>query len=236
MENVADIHAVILAGGLGTRLQSVVSDRPKVLAEVSGKPFLTYLLEQIANAGFHKVVICVGYMAEKIQDCFGSAYGPVQISYSREGEPLGTGGALRLALPQVSSNTVLVMNGDSYINVDLVDYVSWFFQRKCRASLLLTRVDDAARFGRVILNDDEDIIAFKEKQSDSGAGWINAGVYLLERSLLASIPAEGPYSLEREFFPTLVGKGLLGFCAEGRFIDIGTPESYAETEAFFAKG
>jgi NDP-sugar pyrophosphorylase family protein len=128
------------------------------------------------------------------------------------------------------------MNGDSYVDVDLSAYASWFFQKNCRASLLLTRVDNAARYGRVILNEDENIVAFREKQSDSGAGWINAGVYLLERSLIASIPSERSYSLEREFFPSLVGKELLGFCAEERFIDIGTPESYAETEAFFAKG
>jgi len=233
MENIANINAVILAGGFGMRLQSVISDRPKVLAEVSGKPFLSYLLEQIASAGLREVVICVGYMAEKIQDCLGETYGPLHISYSREYEPLGTAGAVRLALPILSSDTILVMNGDSYTDVDLSAYANWFFQKGCRAALLLTKVPDAARYGRVILNEDEGIEAFREKQSDSGAGWINAGIYLMERSLIASIPAGRPYSWEREFFPSLVGKGLLGFCTEGRFIDIGTPESYAETEAFF---
>jgi len=233
MQNNSDMTAVILAGGLGIRLQSVVSDKPKVLAEVSGRPFLAYLLEQVAAAGFRDVVLCTGYMAEKVQDCFGRAYGPLQISYSREDKPLGTGGALRWALLDISSDTVLVMNGDSYIEVDLSAYVSWFFQKKCRAALLLTKVPDAARYGRVILNEDEDVVAFKEKQEGSGAGWINAGVYLIERSLIASIPTGIPYSLEREFFPALAGKGLLGFCTEGRFIDIGTPESYAQTEAFF---
>ena len=233
MDPIEDISAVILAGGFGTRLQSVVSDRPKVLAEVSGKPFLTYLLDQIASAGLRNVVICVGYMAEKIQDCLGETYGPLHISYSREAEPLGTGGALRLALSHVSSDAVLVMNGDSYIDIDLSGYVSWFFQKKCKAALLLTKVPDTARYGRVVQDEDESIVAFEEKQEGSGAGWINAGVYLIERSLIASIPIEMPYSLEREFFPPLAGTGLLGFCTEGRFIDIGTPEAYAQTEAFF---
>ena len=234
MKDIADIHAIILAGGLGTRLQSVVSDRPKVLAEVSGRPFLTYLLEQIASAGLRTVVLCVGHMAQKIQDRIGATYGPLHISYSLEDKPLGTGGALRWALPHVSSDTVLVMNGDSYTDVDLSAYVSWFFQRDCKAALLLTKVPDATRYGKVILNENDDILAFKEKQADAGAGWINAGVYLVERPLVAAIPAERPYSLEREFFPSLVGKGLSGCRMEGRFIDIGTPESYAQTEAFFA--
>ncbi|MFC1633242.1 nucleotidyltransferase family protein [Planctomycetota bacterium] len=233
MENFADINAVILAGGFGTRLQSVVSDKPKVLAEVSGRPFLTYLLDQIASAGIRQVVICVGYMAEKIRDCLGETYGPLSISYSYEDEPLGTGGALRLALPHVSSDTVLVMNGDSYIDVHLSAYASWFFPKNGRAALLLTRVPDAARYGRVILNENEGIVAFKEKQEDSGTGWINAGVYLIKRSLIASIPMGMPYSLEREFFPSLAGKDLFGCRTEGRFIDIGTPESYAETKTFF---
>ncbi len=233
MENIADINAVILAGGFGTRLRSAVSDRPKVLAEVSGRPFLSYLLEQIASAGLREVVICVGYMAEKIQDRFGETYGPLHISYSREYEPLGTAGAARLALPILSSDVVLVMNGDSYTDVDLSAYASWFWQKGCKAAILLTKVPDAARYGRVILNEDEGIVAFREKQSDSGAGWINAGIYLMERSLITSIDSGRPCSWEREFFPSLVGKGLFGFCTEGRFIDIGTPESYAETEAFF---
>lgn len=234
MEGFSDITAAILAGGFGSRLQSVVLDKPKVLAEVSGKPFLAYLLEQISSAGVRKAVICSGYMAEKIEGCFGDAYDSLGIVYSREDEPLGTGGALRLALPYLSSDIILVMNGDSYIDTDLGVYVNWFFKGKLQAALLLTRVDDTSRYGSVIINENKTIASFEEKCKNSGPGWINAGIYLIRKSLIASMPAGKFYSLERGFFPSLTGKELFGFCVEGRFIDIGTPESYIAAEDFFA--
>jgi D-glycero-alpha-D-manno-heptose 1-phosphate guanylyltransferase len=232
-QNIANITAVILAGGFGTRLRPVVSDRPKVLAEVSGKPFLTHLLNQISSAGIRKVVFCTGYMAEQIRGCFGDTYGQLHILYSKEDEPLGTGGALRLALPYFSSDVVLVMNGDSYVEADLRSYVNWFFQKDCQAALLLARVPDTSCYGSITINGDENITAFDEKGAGSDAVWINAGVYLMRKSLIASMPSGQPYSLEYELFPSMVGKKLYGFCSEGRFIDIGTPESYALTDEFF---
>ena len=234
MEGFCDITAAILAGGFGTRLQSVVSDRPKVLAEVRGKPFMVYLLEQLSSAGIRKAVICTGYMADKIEECFGDAYDSVGIVYSREDEPLGTGGALRLALPYLSSEIILVMNGDSYIDTDLSIYVDWFSEGERKAAVLLTWVDDTSRYGSVKINKNKIIASFEEKCENSGPGWINAGIYLLRKSLIASMPAGKFYSLERDFFPKLTGKGLYGFCTEGRFIDIGTLESYVAAEEFFA--
>jgi len=236
MTKISTITAAILAGGLGTRLRSVVADRPKVIADVSGRPFLAYLLEQVASAGIRNVVLCTGYMAGRIQECFGSTYGPLRITYSTEHEPLGTGGALRLALPYLESETVLVMNGDSYMDVDLRSFVNWFFQRQRQAALVLTEVDDTSRYGRVRIDPDGSIISFEEKCDNSGPGWINAGVYLIEKSVLTRIPQGRFYSLEKDFFPQLVGGGLFGFCAEGRFIDIGTPQSYAVAEEFFGRG
>ena len=234
MEGFCDITAAILAGGFGTRLQSVVSDRPKVLAEVRGKPFMVYLLEQLSSAGIRKAVICTGYMADKIEECFGDAYDSVGIVYSREDEPLGTGGALRLALPYLSSEIILVMNGDSYIDTDLSIYVDWFSEGERKAAVLLTWVDDTSRYGSVKINKNKIIASFEEKCENSGPGWINAGIYLLRKSLIASMPAGKFYSLECDLFPKLTGKGLYGFCTEGRFIDIGTPETYAAAEEFFA--
>lgn len=234
MEGFCDITAAILAGGFGTRLQSVVSDRPKVLAEVTGKPFMVYLLEQLSSAGIRKAVICTGYMADKIQECFGDAYDSLEIIYSREDEPLGTGGALRLALPYLSSEIILVMNGDSYIDTDLSIYVDWFSEGEQEAAVLLTCVDDTSRYGSVKINKNKIIASFEEKCENLGPGWINAGIYLLRKSLIASIPAGKFYSLECDLFPQLSGKELYGFCSEGRFIDIGIPESYTAAQDFFA--
>ncbi|MDP3027973.1 MAG: nucleotidyltransferase family protein [Deltaproteobacteria bacterium] len=225
---------MILAGGLGIRLRSVFSDRPKVLAEILGRPFLTYLLEQLLRAGAREVILCTGYMADRLQEVYGDTYKSLRLLYSQEDGPLDTGGALRLALPLLKSDPVLVMNGDSYIHVDLNSYVEWFLRMDRMASLLLTRVSDTGRYGIVKVEKDESILAFEEKGIARGSGWINAGVYLVKKSLLGSIPQGKAFSLEREFFPSLVGKGLFGYQCKGKFIDIGTPESYRTAENFFS--
>jgi NDP-sugar pyrophosphorylase family protein len=213
----------------------VLSDRPKVLAEVLGRPFLTYLLDQLSSAGAQEVILCTGYMGDRVQEVYGDVYKSLHLLYSQEEEPLGTGGALRLALPRFKSDTVLVMNGDSYIHADLSSYVDWFFQIDRKASLLLAKVPDTSRYGMVKVEKDESVSVFEEKEKAKGAGWINAGVYLVKTSLLKSIPSGIAFSLEREFFPSLVGNGLFGYRSKGRFIDIGTPESYIRAEKFFSE-
>jgi NDP-sugar pyrophosphorylase family protein len=145
----ADVPAVILAGGLGTRLRRVVADRPKVLADVGGRPFLAILLDQLAGAGVRSAILCTGYLGEQVESQFGRSYGPLALRYSRETTPLGTGGALRLAASHVDSNVMLVLNGDSYCDADLPGFVAWHHSRNSRASIVLVRASDASRFGRV---------------------------------------------------------------------------------------
>ncbi|MBT6229204.1 MAG: NTP transferase domain-containing protein, partial [Candidatus Scalindua sp.] len=149
MKDMSPITAVILAGGLGKRLRGVVSDRPKVLAEVNGRPFLTYLLDQLAEAGINSVILCTGYMADSISKEIGNLYNGVKITYSRENKPLGTGGALRLAVSNLNLKYVLVMNGDSYIGIDFKDFIEWHVKRGCSASIVLVTADDAGRYGSV---------------------------------------------------------------------------------------
>jgi len=231
----SDITAVILAGGLGTRLRPAVFDKPKVLAEVCGRPFLSYLLDQLCRAGTREVILCTGYMGDMVQKIYGDTYKSLHLLYSLEDEPIDTGGAIRLATPLFKSDVVLVMNGDSYIDADIVSYVDWFFEKDRQASILLTRVSDTGRYGMVKAEKDESVLAFEEKGVARGSGWINAGVYLLKKSLIVSIPPGKVFSLERDFFPSLVRKGLLGYQCKGSFIDIGTPESYATAEKFFSE-
>jgi NDP-sugar pyrophosphorylase family protein len=233
MASLADITVAILAGGSGTRLRSVVSDRPKVLAEVNGRPFLKYLLDQIASADAREAVLCTGYMSEKVRETFGERYGRLSLAYSVEQKPLGTGGALRLALPFLRSDLVLVMNGDSFVAVDLRSYLNWFLETERAAAMVLAEAADASRYGRVSLGQNGAIEAFEEKDASPRSGWINAGVYLLKKSTLEAIPNDAPFSLEREMFPQLAKRGLYGYPVGASFIDIGTPESYAEAEAFF---
>lgn len=228
----SQLTAAILAGGLGTRLRSVVGDRPKVLADINGRPFLAYLLEQLATAGIQRIVLCTGFQASLVRDVFGDSHERLQLSYSAETSPLGTGGALRLALPSLNSDPVLVLNGDSYCQVDLSAFLQFHQHRQAEASVLLTQVPDVGRYGQVRGDAEDRVIGFDEK-GGNGAGWINAGIYLLAQPLLKEIPEGRNVSLEREMFPTWIGRRFYGCRHGGRFIDIGTPESYAEAREFF---
>lgn len=232
--DLAQIPVAILAGGLGTRLRPAIGDRAKVVAEVEGRPFLTHLLDALAAAGFRDVVLCVGHRADEVESALGAAYGPVRIAYSRESEPLGTGGAIALAAPLLAAPACMVMNGDSFCDVDFAAAWARHRERAAEASVVVVEVPDASRYGRVELGADDRVVRFAEKQDDGRPGWINAGIYLLSRARLASIERGRPLSLEREVLPGWVAQGLFAFRTRGRFIDIGTPGSYAEAAGFFS--
>jgi D-glycero-alpha-D-manno-heptose 1-phosphate guanylyltransferase len=233
MKNLSHITAAILAGGLGSRLRPVVADRPKVLAEVGGRPFIFYLLDQLAAVSVQRVVLCTGYLADLVKDTLGETYGPMNLLYSREPSPLGTGGALCFALPLLESETVLVLNGDSFCEANLRAFCLVHCLRRAQASLLLAEVTDTGRFGWVELDGEGRITGFLEKGKATGSGWVNGGIYLINRSLLDTIPPQQIVSLEQGIFPAWIGRGLYGFRIDGRFLDIGTPESYAAAEEFF---
>lgn len=235
MSKPADITVAILAGGLGKRLRSAVFDRPKVLAEVGKVPFLQKLLDQVNAAGFKNVVLCTGYLGNQIKGEFGNCYKNLTLLYSQEQLPLGTGGALRLALPLIKSEQVLVMNGDSYCDVNFKEFLRFHLKKKANATLAVINVPEAGRFGSVSLGPDDKILGFKEKKKVGGFSWINAGIYLLKRSLIAEIPEGNYISLEKEIFPKLVEENFYGYRSKCKFLDIGTPSSYAEAENFFGK-
>lgn len=233
MTDLGTVTAAILAGGLGTRMRSVVADRPKVLAEVCGRPFLTYLLDQLMGAGIEFAVLCTGYLGEQVQAKFGDRYNGIRLAYSQESAPLGTAGALRLALPQFNSDQVLVLNGDSFCAAGLRSFWEWHCARESEVTILLTQIADAARFGRVQLNGQDRIIRFEEKTEKAMSGWINAGIYLIKREFLEAIPVGKPVSLEREIFPTLLNSRFYGYRCQVDFIDIGTPEAFEDAQRFF---
>jgi NDP-sugar pyrophosphorylase family protein len=206
-----------------------------VLAPVRGRPYLTYLLDQLAGAGVRSVVLLTGYLADQVRTAFGETYAGLRLTYSREPSPLGTAGALREALPHLLSSSVLLLNGDSFCAASLPDFWAFHQRQSADLSLVLTRVEDCSRYGRVHVASDGRILRFEEKTQAGGAGWVNAGIYLLRRSLIAEIPADGPASLERNMFPMwAAGKRCCGFSSWAQFLDIGTPDSYARAEAFFA--
>jgi D-glycero-alpha-D-manno-heptose 1-phosphate guanylyltransferase len=234
MGDLSAITAVILAGGLGIRLRAVVGDRQKVAVQIGGRPFLTFLFDQLVAAGVRNAALCTGHFGEQMKETFGDEYRGLRLAYSQEPSPLGTAGALRLALPLVASDPALVLNGDSYCEADLPAMFDWHRSHGADATLLLTRMSNVDRYGRVTTDQQDAVLAFEEKGSATGPGWINAGIYLLGLRFLQSIPARGAVSIEREVFPAWVGRKLFGWRGGGRFLDIGTPESYAAAEEFFA--
>ena len=227
--------ALILAGGLGTRLRDVLPDRPKPLALVAERPFIFYLLDQLDSAAISEVVLCTGFGHEIMEKEVGTSYKNMEIKYSREDTPLGTGGALRKALSHTSADQLIAMNGDSYAGVDLQEYINWHSTGEAEGSLLLTWKDDTSRYGQVSIDDQDRVTRFQEKDENQHEGWINAGVYLFSRTLMESIASTGPVSLEKECLPNWVSIGLRGFRAHSPFIDIGTPESLKAADQFFAQ-
>ncbi|MCA8941954.1 MAG: HAD-IIIA family hydrolase [Planctomycetes bacterium] len=226
--------ALVLAGGAGTRLRAVVADRPKPLAEVAGRPFLSYVLDQLVDAGLRDAVICIGHLGEQIEAFYGDAYRSLRLYYSRENEPLGTAGALRLAMRWVDSDDVVVLNGDSHCGVELSEFLAWFERRSESAALVALDRDDLARFGQLRLDSGSRVRAFEEKGAMRGRGWINAGIYAFTSSLVRRWPTV-PLSLEREVLPFLAADGgLPAWRAEAEFHDIGTPESFAVAQRAFA--
>ena len=226
------IEAVILAGGAGTRLRSVVSDVPKPLAPVAGRPFIEYLLLQVRAAGIARVVICSGYRAGTIEAELGTGerWG-VSIRYSVEDAPLGTGGALRHAQPMLAGERWLVMNGDSLFDISLADLFGAHARRPAPATLALASVGDASRYGGVTLARDGTVSAFVEKPPDAAPKCINGGLYIIDRTTLDLIPADRPVSLEHEVFGGLVGRGLRGVALDGYFVDIGVPADFMRAQA-----
>src|SRR5947208_13466062 len=178
------VRAFVLCGGAGIRLRPVLADRPKSMALIAGRPFLQLLLEKLRCQGVGDVILGTGYMAEKIESYFGSGNKlAMHIRYSREHEPLGTGGALKLAEPLIS-DPVLVLNGDSYVEWSLVPMLELFTAKDADLVLVLQAVTDVTRYGSVALDQDGRVIEFIEKGAEAGAGLINAGVYLLRKQIV----------------------------------------------------
>lgn len=227
-----DVAAVVLAGGKGTRLRDVVPELPKVLAPVGGRPFLAYIFKQLQNAGLDSAVLCTGFEGKAVSDTFGRDYDGMTLYYSHEETSAGTAGALLLAMRLVRSDWWLILNGDSYCHTSLADFCKSAMEN-AQPSILITHVEDAGRYGKVVLDDTGRVVRFEEKQAGGSPGWINAGIYLLPVKYIKTIPAGREVSLEKEMFPAWIERGLFGIRSYASFIDIGTPESYADAKHFF---
>jgi D-glycero-alpha-D-manno-heptose 1-phosphate guanylyltransferase len=224
------LKAIVLAGGLGTRLASITSDIPKPMALVGSRPFLEYLLDYLIEQGIEETVLAVSYKWEVIQERFGSVYRGMPLKYSVEDEPLGTGGAIRQALDLLTDDEVVVLNGDTLFRVDLQGMVSAHSNAHATLSIALKRVTDSGRFGRVEVLADGVVTDFLEK-STVGPGWINGGVYILHRSLVSDFPLPARFSFELDLVePNIDRIQPRAFQSDAYFIDMGIPEDYQRAQ------
>lgn len=230
----SSLTALILAGGLGTRLKSVTGDAPKCMTPVLKKPFLEWLIQQLKNLGIQDLVIATGYQGKVIQNHFGdgSEFG-VKVKYAHEEKLLGTAGAIKNSLSHISSDPFLVLNGDSYIDFSLKTFLEFHRQKNAQISIWLSPAPPENRFGSVTIDQDGQVLKFAEKDPKSQSQWVNSGVYLISKKIISDLPQNQVISLEKEVFPRYQKHGLFAYPGKQSFIDIGTPESYSRASSFF---
>lgn len=232
------LDAIVLAGGQGSRLRAALPNRQKVTAPVGGRPFLARLIDWLASAGADRVVLAAGHRSADVQEVV-DAYpgsGP-ELRLSIEPCPLGTAGAVRLAAQQTESDPVLVLNGDSFADIDLAAFRAFHADRQAEASLALVPSPAGDRYGSVDVDATGSVLSFREKSARlREAAAINAGIYLFRREMLARLPERYPLSLEHDVFPRLIGSRFYAMLFKVKFIDIGTPESLQAAAQFFGVG
>ena len=220
-------EAIILAGGLGTRLKEVVPDTPKSMALINGRPFLEYQLDYLDRWGLRRVILSVGYGKEKIQDHFGGQYKSLQIAYSVEEEPLGTGGAIISALQHVEGYSVFIFNGDTYFDVNLQRLDDFRRIKEADICLAMRFEIDPARFGMLEFDNNNRIIRFYEKPDGIEEGYINGGVYIVRKDFLLRFGLPEKFSFEKDFLQKYYQtEEIYGMRCFSYFRDIGIPEDY----------
>jgi len=228
------VEAIVLAGGFGTRLQPVVSDIPKSMAPVNGRPFLTYLFDYLISQQVKSVVLSVGYKSDAIIKCFGDSYRSLPIQYAVETEPLGTGGGIRLALWKVKGLRALVMNGDSLFRIDYQSLLDFHLKKNADATLALRKLDHTGRYGRVTLNRNRRITGFQEKGLSEEPGYINGGVYVIDKYFIMEPEFRGKFSIEKDCFERYYPHSrFYGMPANGYFLDIGIPDDFQKAQDEF---
>lgn len=231
------MQAILLAGGLGTRLRAVVSDRPKPMALIGDKPFMEYVVHELSLHGITNIIFAVGYKGSMVEEYFkdGSGFG-VSVSYAYEEELLGTAGAIKNAGQYVTDDQFFVLNADTFYQMDYGRLAKVMEEGSLDMALVLREVSDISRYGAAVLENGR-LTGFNEKSEEKRPGTINGGVYLMKRKLLSRIPA-GKVSLEQEMIPEWMkaGAALGGIVNDGYFIDIGVPEDYYKFQSDVQRG
>jgi mannose-1-phosphate guanylyltransferase len=224
------VQALVLAGGEGTRLRPLTLTTPKPVLPLAGRPFLNFMLDWLQRHGVEEAVLSLGFLSDAVHAVLGDIQSGMRLRYVREEDPLGTAGPVRLAADEgILADRFFVLNGDVLTDMDLTDELAQHERTRAAGTLALVEVDDVATYGVVPTNEGGEVLEFREKSpGPAPTNRINAGAYVLERSVVDLIPAGRAVSFEREVFPQMVGNGLYGWAADGYWIDIGTPERYLE--------
>jgi NDP-sugar pyrophosphorylase family protein len=222
------MDVVILCGGFGKRLRSLVQDRPKSLVEINGRVFLDILIEYVQQFGFRRFILCIGYLKTMIKEHFRSKKNNLEIIFSEEKQLLGTGGAIKNAELLIKSSPFLVMNGDSLCTINLHEFINFHTSKQSTLSLVLTKTKaKTAEYGTAILNNTSAIVSFNEKSKfQTDPCLVNAGIYLMEKIILSQIPQNKNYSLEYDLFPKMTKQKFYGYATDEILIDIGSPYHY----------
>jgi D-glycero-alpha-D-manno-heptose 1-phosphate guanylyltransferase len=219
-----EMEAIILSGGLGTRLRGTIENLPKSMAPIRGVPFLSLLLNQLSSKGFTKVILAVGYLGEKIEVYYGTKFGNLDLVYSHEEKPIGTGGAIIRALAYTKSNYVYVLNGDTFFDVE--------FSRSDRTKsvkIYCKHMQDVSRYGSLNIRNNR-VVEFKEK-GPIDSGYINGGVYLINRFLFSDYKLPNKFSFEKDFLEKYTQRiSIETEISDGYFIDIGIPSDYEKAQ------
>jgi D-glycero-alpha-D-manno-heptose 1-phosphate guanylyltransferase len=228
------LEAIILAGGLGTRLKGVVDDLPKSMASVNGHPFLEYLMNYLLGQGIRRIILSVGYKMDLIQSYFKDHYKGIMINYAIEEEPLGTGGGIKNAFKQVEDNLAFTLNGDSLFRLDFQAMLRTHAASNADLTLALRYLEDTGRYGTVKTDDQKRITAFLEKDPDSGSGYINGGVYLINKDFIEKEEFPQKFSMEKDCFEKCYQQArIFSYISKGYFLDIGIPEDYQKAQDDF---
>ena len=217
---------IVLCGGLGKRLRALVTDNNKTMAMLNNRPFLDLILAHIKTQGGGRVILCTGYKADKVEEYYRRNSQGLTIEFSREEEPLGTGGAIKQAVSSVQTDTFFALNGDSHCPLDYASMLEDYRAKNARALIAVSKIDDNKDYGGVALDDRQRILSFEEKSEQGPAQYVNAGVYCLNRRIFDVVSMPERFSIEYDFFPRLLNQGFYGYVHGQSFWDIGTPERY----------
>ena len=221
-----DTDVVVLCGGKGLRLRPVVGRQPKPLALVDGRPLLDRILYHWHHLGFERFILCIGYRAAVFRRHYENQAYPFGVVFSEEPKPLGTGGALRFAQLLIRSKEFFVLNGDTFSNLDPRRLLAFHRGKKAMVTMALTALQDKADYGNVSVNKSGRIVEYAEKSQTTKGRFVNAGVYVFGRPVLDRMPRSEKFSLEEEFFPSIIKQRFFGWVAGEKFWDIGTPQRY----------